>query len=76
MLNALFRTWLVAGLWFAALAVIVASSVAMDAKLSTTALLLIVGVAPAILVLFIGRSGQSATVAEILHTVEAQDGRS
>lgn len=76
MLNAITRTWLVGGLWFATLAIIVASSVAMDAKLSTSALLLIVGVAPAIVVLLLGGLRPSPTVAEILHTVNTTDGRS
>lgn len=76
MLSAMSRTWLVGGLWFATLAIVVASSVAMDAKLSTTAFLLVVGAAPAVVVLLIGAGGQSPTVAEILHNVNAQDGRS
>jgi hypothetical protein len=76
MLNAITRAWLVGGLWFATLAIIVASSVAMDAKLSTSALLLIVGVAPAIVVLLLGGLRPSPTVAEILHTVNTTDGRS
>lgn len=73
MLNAMSRTWLVGGIWFATLAGVLASSVAMDARLSTSACLLVVGVAPALVVLLLGR--QSLTVAEILHTVNEQDGR-
>ena len=65
------------GGWFAAVAVIVAWSVAMDARLSTSALLLLIGVAPAVVMVLI-RAGAapSPTVAEILHAVNAKDGRS
>jgi hypothetical protein len=41
MLNKVYRTWLVAGVWFVTVAVIVAWSVAVDARLSTSAFRLI-----------------------------------
>jgi len=76
MLKSISRTWLLGG-WFAAVAVIVAWSVGMDARLSTSALLLLIGVAPAVVMVLI-RAGAapSPTVAEILHAVNAKDGRS
>jgi hypothetical protein len=76
MLKSISRTRLLGG-WFAAVAVIVAWSMAMDARLSTSALLLLIGVAPAVVMVLI-RAGAapSPTVAEILHSVNAKDGRS
>ena len=74
MLNNLSRTRLVGG-WFAAVAVIVAWSVATGARLSTSALLLVVGVVPVMVMMLIGKGGPSPTVAEILHSVNAKDGR-
>ena len=44
MFKSISRTWLLGG-WFAAVAVIVAWSVAMDARISTSALLFVIGVA-------------------------------
>jgi hypothetical protein len=50
--------------------------VAMDARLSTSALLLLIGVAPAVVIVLIGAgAARSPTVAEILHSVNAKDGR-
>ena len=58
-------------------AVIVAWSVAMDARISTSALLLLIGVAPAVVTVLIGAgAAPSPTVAEILQSVHAKDGRS
>ena len=74
MLKSLSPTWLLGG-WFAAVAVIVAWSVAMDARLSTSALLLLIGVAPVAVMVLLGASAPSPTVAEILHSVNAKDGR-
>ena len=76
MLKSISRTWLLGG-WFAAVAVIVAWSVAMDARLSTSALLLLIGVAPAVVMVLIGAgAAPSPTVAEILHSVHAKNDRS
>ena len=61
--------------WFLAVAVIVVWSVAADAKLATSALLFVVGAAPAIVTIMIGLDGPSMTVAEILHSVHSEDGR-
>jgi hypothetical protein len=73
--NHVSRTWLVGGVWLAALAIIIAWSVAMGARLSTSALLLVIGVAPAIVMVLIGAGAPSPTVAEILHSVNTKDSR-
>ena len=76
MLKSISRTRLLGG-WFAAVAVIVAWSVAMDARISTSAFLLLIGVAPAVVMVLIGAgAAPSPTVAEILQSVHAKDGRS
>ena len=76
MFKSISRTWLLGG-WFAAVAVIVAWSVAMDARISTSALLLLIGLAPAVVMVLIGAgAAPSPTVAEILQSVHAKDGRS
>jgi len=75
MLNSTLPVWLLGG-WFAAAAAAVVSSVGMDARLSTTALLLGVGLAPAVVMLLIGANSSSPTVAEVLHSVSAGDRRS
>ena len=76
MLKSISPAWVLGG-WFAAAAVIVASSVAMDARLSTSALLLLIGVAPAVVMVLIGAGAvPSPTMAEILRSVDAKDGRS
>jgi hypothetical protein len=75
MLKGISPTWLLGG-WFLAVAGVVAWSVGMDARLSTSALLLAIGVAPAVVMLLIQAGAASPTVAEILHSVTAEDGRS
>lgn len=74
MLNKVSRTRLLGG-WFAAVAVIVAWSVAMGASLSTSALLLVMGIAPVVVMVLIGAGAPPPTVAEILHSENAKDGR-
>ncbi|HEV3059087.1 MAG TPA: hypothetical protein VGY48_12625 [Vicinamibacterales bacterium] len=70
------RTWLLGSGWLATLVVIVASSVAMGARLSTSAFLLVVCAVPMGVMLLIGLSAPSPTVAEILYSVNnKQDGR-
>ena len=73
MLNAVSRMWLLTA-WFAAVALIVGSSIALGASFSTSALLLVIAVAPAVVMVFLG-DAPSPTVAEILHPVNAKDGR-
>ena len=75
MLNNLIPKWLLGG-WFTAIAVIVATSVRMHADLSTSAALLVIGVAPAVVMLLLQAGAPSPTVAEILHSVNTKDGRS
>lgn len=58
--------WLL-GAWFAAVAAVVASSLTMDARLSTSVLLLVVGVAPAVIMYLIQAGAAAPTVAEILY---------
>ena len=67
------RMWLL-GAWFAAGAVSVAWSVNLGASLSTSALLVALGVAPAIVMLLIDAGAPSPSVAEILRSVNAEDG--
>lgn len=75
MLNNLSRTWLVGGVWFATLAVTVAYSVAVGASSLTSALLLVLGVAPLGVMLFLGFGAPPPTVAEILHEVNTKEVR-
>lgn len=74
MLSNISRTWLLGG-WFATVTAIVAWSVAVDARLSTSVLLLAICVIPVVVMILIGRGGPTPTVAEILHSVNAKDGR-
>jgi hypothetical protein len=67
--------WLLGG-WLGAIAVIVAISVGMDAQLSTSAFLLGIGMAPPIVFMFMRAGAPSPTVAEILNSATAKDGRS
>jgi hypothetical protein len=72
MLNTTGRMRLIAGGCFAALAGVVACSVMMGARLSTSALLLLLCVAPMGVVLLIGLGAAPPTVAELLHAVDTQ----
>ncbi len=73
MLKSISPTWLLRG-WFAAVAVIIVLSVATDARLSTSALLFVIGVAPVVVMVLIGAGAPSPTVAEILHSVNTKNG--
>jgi hypothetical protein len=76
MLNISIPRWLL-GAWFTAVAVIVASSVSLDARLSTTVLLLVVGGAPAVIMCLIHAGAAPPTVAEILYAAaNTKDDRS
>ena len=75
MLNNVSRTWLVGGVWLAALALTVGGSVAMDARLSTSALLLVLGLAPAGIILLMALGAPPPTVAEVLHAVDSKHSR-
>jgi hypothetical protein len=73
MLNTVSRTWLLGGIWFATLALIIAWSVAVGASVSTNALLLVMGVVPPGIVVILRFSAPPPTVAELLHSVNAKD---
>ena len=75
MLNNIARPWLVGGIWLATVTAIIGGSVVMDARWSTSALLFLAGLTPAIVMLLIGAGAPAPTVAEILHSVHAKDGR-
>ena len=76
MLNKNSQMWLLGG-WLVAVVALVAWSVAIDARLSTSALLLVVGIAPAAAMLILQRSEPTQTVAEILYAVNSKtSGRS
>jgi hypothetical protein len=74
MLNTISRTWLIVG-WLATLAVVIALSVVAGATLSTSALVLGVGLALAVVTMLLARGAPPQTVAEILHSVDENDGR-
>jgi hypothetical protein len=74
MLNTMFRTSLIGG-WVTLLAVMVTLSITMGASLSTTSLLLVLGVAPGVVMALLRNGASSPTVAEILHAVDAKDRR-
>jgi len=73
MLTNVSRSWLI-GAWSATLAVIVGSSVALGASWSTSAILLVLGVTPVVIMAILDGGARTATVAEILHAVETKDG--
>jgi hypothetical protein len=75
MLNRTSPTWLLGG-WLATVAVVVAVSMALGARLTTSGLLLMIGIAAAaVMVLINAGSAQKPTVAEILYSVDTNDRR-
>ena len=74
MLHSISPTWLFSG-WFAAVALAVTWSVTMDARLSTSALLLVIGLAPAVVMLLLRAGAPSATVAQMLHSTHEKGDR-
>ncbi len=64
------RSWLVGG-WCGTVAVFVAATVALGADTSTSVLLLVLGVTPAVIMMLVGGT-TAPTVAEILHSVETK----
>lgn len=73
MLHDTSRTTLIGG-WFATLAVTAVIAVVAGASLATTTLLLVVGLAAAVAIGTLA-GAPKPTVAEILHSVETNDGR-
>lgn len=73
MLNTAYRSWLI-GVSMAAVALIVTVGTATGANLSTIALLLALGVAPAIVSVVIAGSASPPNVAEILHAADMTPG--
>ena len=74
MVNTALRSRLLAA-WAAAVVIIAALSVAMNASLSTTALVVAIGLSPAVMVIVLANSAAAPTVAEILHSVHTNEGR-
>ena len=75
MVNTIFTASVIGG-WIAVVTIIAVASVALGANLSTTALLVALGLAPAIVVALVANGAPSPSVAQILHAVETKDGRS
>jgi hypothetical protein len=66
------RMRLLGGLWLAVVAVTVVSSMALGAHMSTSALLLVLGVAPVAIGLILGVGVPKPTVAEVLHAINTR----
>ena len=76
MLTNLSRKQLVVSLWFVALIAVVTLSVALGARWSTTALLVVVAAAPMVVAFFLGFGGaQSQTVHELLYAMDTRKER-
>ena len=73
MLNIGYRSSWVIGIWLAAVVSIVTGSMAIGANLSTTALLLALGIAPAVVIALLAQGEPSPSVAQILYSVENDD---
>jgi hypothetical protein len=76
MLNTVFTPPRVIGGWAAAVALIVAASMAMGANLSTTVFALALCTTPGIVIALLAHSAPSPSVAQILYAVETKNGRS
>jgi len=74
MLNTILRSWVV-GTYVATLALMVAISLAVEANLSTTLFLFVLGVSPAIVIAVLAGGAPSPTPAEILYRVRARTDR-
>jgi hypothetical protein len=70
-----FTTPRLIGSWIAALVILVAVSISLHARVSTTAFLFALGVAPGIVIAVLSRSAPMESVAQLLHAVETKDGR-
>jgi hypothetical protein len=74
MLNTILRSWVI-GAYVATLALMVAISLAVGANVSTTVLLFVLGVSPAIVIAVLAGGASPPTPAEILYRVHAKSGR-
>jgi hypothetical protein len=72
MLSTVFTSPRLIGGWAAAGALIVAASMAMGAKLSTTAWVLVLCITPGIVMALLAHSAPSPSVAQILHAVDTK----
>jgi hypothetical protein len=72
MLTTIPRSWII-GAWSATLAIIVGSSAVVGASFSTSAILLVLGVTPVVIMTLL-RGARTPTVAEILHAAETKNG--
>jgi hypothetical protein len=75
MLNVVSRTQLLVGGWFTMLTAVALVCNAMAANLSTTVLVVALGVAPGVVVALLKAGAAPPTVAEILHSVHEDDRR-
>ena len=76
MLNAALRSsWLIVA-WLLAVTMIVAARMAMGGSLSTTAVLLALGIAPVIVVALLAHPEPAPSVAQMLRSGDTKDGRS
>ncbi len=76
MMNATLRSSWLLGAWLAAVATSAAACVAMGASLSTAAVVLALGIAPAVIMAVLTHSQPPQSVAQILYSVEKKDRRS
>ena len=75
MLNATLRSrWLISA-WVAAVTIMAAASMAMGAELSTSAILLALGIAPAIVIALLAHPEPSPSVAQMLRSGDTNDRR-
>ena len=74
MLNTSSRSLLIGG-WLTMLVCGLGLSIAAGATLATCGFLLVLGVAPVVVMILIAGGAPAPTVAEILHSVDARDGR-
>ena len=74
MLNTILRSWVVSA-YVATLVLMIAISLAVEADLSTTFFLFLLGVSPAIVIAVLAGGAPSPTPAEILYCVRARTDR-
>ena len=76
MVNTAFRSsWLIVA-WLLAVTMVVGVSMVMGARLSTTAVVLALGIAPVVVIALLAHPEPSPSVAQMLRSGETKDGRS